>query len=200
MEGSIYETRKSIRKFTGEPLSNEDVLDILDAGRIAPSAKNRQPWRFIVYKNEEKKKLLQAMEVGISQQEKSIFMPKKAKKGLSSAKNTKRIMDEADVIILVVNVNGSSPFKPVVAHKRITEILDAQSIGACFENMCLRATEKGIGSLWIGNTFHAYKALCDFAGISKKEQLAGALALGIPAESPAGRPRKNLGDLYEIRG
>lgn len=40
--------RRSIRKFTGQPVAREDVLTILEAGRWAPSGLNNQPWRFLV--------------------------------------------------------------------------------------------------------------------------------------------------------
>ena len=40
--------RRSIRRFTPEPLTREQIETILEAGRRAPSGKNSQPWRFIV--------------------------------------------------------------------------------------------------------------------------------------------------------
>ncbi|CCO22343.1 nitroreductase family protein [Maridesulfovibrio hydrothermalis] len=40
--------RRSIRKFTDEPVSREDITAILEAGRWAPSGRNNQPWRFMV--------------------------------------------------------------------------------------------------------------------------------------------------------
>lgn len=40
--------RRSVRKFTGQPVERQDVLAILEAGRWAPSGKNNQPWRFLV--------------------------------------------------------------------------------------------------------------------------------------------------------
>lgn len=40
--------RRSIRKFTEEAVSREDILTILEAGRWAPSGLNNQPWRFLV--------------------------------------------------------------------------------------------------------------------------------------------------------
>lgn len=44
---SIF-TRRSIRSFTDKPVSQEDIRYILKAAMAAPSAKNTQPWRFIV--------------------------------------------------------------------------------------------------------------------------------------------------------
>ena len=46
----IFETirnRRSIRKFTGEPIPREDLEKIVDAGRLAASGSNIQPWEFI---------------------------------------------------------------------------------------------------------------------------------------------------------
>ncbi|KKN30751.1 hypothetical protein LCGC14_0831020, partial [marine sediment metagenome] len=40
--------RKSIRKFKPDPVKKEIIERVLEAGRMAPSAKNRQEWRFIV--------------------------------------------------------------------------------------------------------------------------------------------------------
>lgn len=41
-------TRRSIRKYTGAPVGREDLVKIVDAGRLAASGVNRQPWEFIV--------------------------------------------------------------------------------------------------------------------------------------------------------
>ncbi|MBC8181673.1 nitroreductase family protein [candidate division KSB1 bacterium] len=41
-------TRRSIRKYTEQPVSEDDVNDLLKAGMAAPSANNCQPWHFIV--------------------------------------------------------------------------------------------------------------------------------------------------------
>ncbi|MFU8891933.1 MAG: nitroreductase family protein [Anaerosomatales bacterium] len=41
-------TRRSIRRFTGEPVTEEQIETVLRAAQAAPSANNQQPWRFIV--------------------------------------------------------------------------------------------------------------------------------------------------------
>lgn len=40
--------RRSIRKYTDDPVAREDIMTILEAGRWAPSGLNNQPWRFLV--------------------------------------------------------------------------------------------------------------------------------------------------------
>lgn len=47
-------TRRSIRRYTSEPVTVEDVRTILEAGMNAPSANNSQPWQFIVVDEREK--------------------------------------------------------------------------------------------------------------------------------------------------
>ncbi len=44
-------TRRSIRKYTGQPVDEADLRAILRAGCYAPSANNRQPWHFIVIRD-----------------------------------------------------------------------------------------------------------------------------------------------------
>jgi nitroreductase len=45
--------RRSVRNYTGEPIPLEDLETIVDAGRLAASGGNRQPWDFIVITNRE---------------------------------------------------------------------------------------------------------------------------------------------------
>jgi len=54
----IIRTRRSIRKYEPEAISEEEISKILEAGRWAPSAGNSQPWRFIVLRSEDMKKKL----------------------------------------------------------------------------------------------------------------------------------------------
>lgn len=47
-ENAIYD-RRSIRKYQDREVSAEYIEQLIDAARMAPSAKNRQPWKYIVY-------------------------------------------------------------------------------------------------------------------------------------------------------
>ena len=52
--------RRSVRKFTNQPVPSSFITEIVEAGRNAPSACNRQPWRFYVLLSEEAKAQLQS--------------------------------------------------------------------------------------------------------------------------------------------
>jgi len=48
----LIKKRRSIRKYTSEPVSDGDIRTLLEAAMAAPSANNSQPWEFIVVRDE----------------------------------------------------------------------------------------------------------------------------------------------------
>ncbi len=54
----IIQKRRSVREFTDEPVSDEKLRRVLEAARLAPSASNRQAWKFVVVKDSNKRKAL----------------------------------------------------------------------------------------------------------------------------------------------
>lgn len=193
---SIY-NRRSIRRFQEKEVPLECLYEIIKAGIAAPSSKNRQPWKYIVFGNEKKKELLNAMKIGLAREDRGITALPKSRFGISDAKNTLRIMEEAPVIIIVLNIYASSPFLQIDSDERISEICDSLSIGASIENMILAAEDMGLGSLWIANTCFAYSELTEYLETDK--QLVGAIAIGYANERPTQRPRKPLEEIAEFR-
>ncbi len=54
-------SRRSIRRYSGAPVSDEDVRSLLEAAMAAPSANDRQPWRFVLIRDREKLQRLAAV-------------------------------------------------------------------------------------------------------------------------------------------
>ena len=52
--------RKSVRAWAGRPVEDEKLREVLEAGRLAPSASNRQEWRFVVVRDEGARRALAA--------------------------------------------------------------------------------------------------------------------------------------------
>lgn len=195
-DSSIF-NRRSIRKFLNKEVSISAINEIIEAGRAAPSAKNIQPWRYIVLGNKHKQEFLDCMEKGILREETEVsYMPKK-KQGILFAKNTLRIMREAPIIICILNIKAKFPFSQISGSERALEIVDTLSIGASIENMLLRADEIGLATLWIANTLYAYRELTEYLGI--EEQLVGAVAVGYADEAPQQPPRKSLEEITEYK-
>lgn len=186
--------RRSIRKYKNTPVSKEQISEILQAGMLAPSSKNRQPWRFIVTTGASKEEACKVMEKGISREKESPFIPE-SRPYISGAEHTLQIMRQAPVAIFIVNEIASPFDKTLTMDERVSEICNAQSIGAAIENMTLTATELGLGSLWICDTFFAQKELSEWLN----GELYAALAIGYAEENPCARPRKKPENIIEWR-
>ena len=171
----VIQKRRSIRKYLPKKVEKEILKKILEQGILAPSAKNGQPWRFIVIQGEEALKNKIADLVQKSGEERIA----QGKKG-ESIINTANIMKQAPVLVLVFNSFGEHFLEP-----------NMQSIGACIENICLQATNLGLGSLWIANTNYA-KTEIEALFPSQQGNLSAAISLGYADENPLARPRKTI--------
>ena len=191
------EDRRSIRKYKTSEINKTLIENIIYSATLAPSAKNRQPWKFIVYQGKEKDKLVEVMRHGINSEKLTHKLMPEWAFAIPDAENTVRIMEEAPCLIAVLNTNQKTPFENIGNEKRIVEICDTLSIGAAVENMILTATGYGLGTLWIANTCFAYNELIDFIGTDN--QLTGIVAVGFANEVPAKRPRKPLADIVDYR-
>ncbi len=188
--------RRSVRAYLSRPVSPADIETVLRAGALAPSSKNRQPWRFTVTLGEKKAEALAAMARGLEEEARRPLLPESARH-LSGAERTLSVMAQAPAVIFVTNPLGRDPRQASNTDERVSELCNAQSLGACLENMALQATALGLGSLWICDTYFAYDALTAWLG--GQGALAAAMALGYAAETPPPRPRKPLEELVEWR-
>ena len=70
------------------------------------------------------------------------------------------------------------------------------SIGGAIEHICLRATDLGLGSLWIRDTTYSQKEIAKLIGYENMEVIS-AISIGYPNQSPKQRPRKELKEILE---
>ena len=193
---TAIQERRSIRKYKNTPISPKTIALVLRAGCQAPSSKNRQPWRFVVCAGAAKAEMLSAMDAGLQREAQHPLLPGSTQY-LTGAVRTPDIMAQAAAVILVANTLGLPVDQPLTPEQRIFELCNAQSIGACMENMSLAASRMGLGSLWICDTYFAFEELN--AWLHVQGQLIAAMALGYPDESPLPRPRKDFDHLVEWR-
>lgn len=173
--------RRSVRFFKSNPISKVDMREILRAGMWAPSAKNRQPWKFVVVRGKSKDEMLALMEKGIERSEKGEGVLAGSSDLYTNARFTLKCMKEAYNIVFIVNPSGRDIEEEWTPADKIHELSDVQAIGAAAQNMALQATSMGIGSLWIGNIFFAYEELTEWLG---KGQMVLAMAFGYPNHNP----------------
>lgn len=189
--------RRSIRKYTSANIDKSIIDEMIYSATLAPSAKNRQPWQFIVYQGAAKDKLVDVMRNGVKSEKLNPCLMPKWNFAIPDAENTVCIMEMAPCLIAVLNTNQKTPFDNIESEDRIVEICDSLSIGAAIENMILTATDHGLGTLWIANTCFAYNDLISYIGT--EHQLTGIIAVGYADEHPDKRPRKDIDKIVEYR-
>jgi F420 biosynthesis protein FbiB-like protein len=175
--------RRSIRKFKDEPLPDEVVRQILTAATLAPSAKNRQPWRFHVITGEKRAAMVQVMREGLENM-------KASGQDVGSAVGTARVMAQAPVTVFVFNPQGLHPWLARSIDQMFEDLVNIQSISAAIQNMLLAAQALGVGSLWICDVFYAYEELRTWLG--EEGEMIAAVSLGYADESPGARPRRTV--------
>lgn len=186
--------RRSIRKYDATLISHDDIEIIILAGMQAPSAKNRQPWKFIVVEGNAKIDMLKVMNNGLERETHKPTLPK-SEKYIDGAKHTISIMEQAPVTIFVINSLNAMGNFPADWEARFYETANIQSVGACIQNMLLVATNLGLGSLWNCDIYFAYEEISEW--LNTREQIVAAVSFGVPAENPSARPRNNIADLVE---
>lgn len=156
------EDRRSIRKFKNIDVDNELIIKLLEVARIAPSAKNLQPWRFYIAKGDIKNKIAQLMK----------DYHKNNPINTAGMLSTANAIEEAPVLILVFRKGDGISL----------ERNDILSIGASIEHILLKATELGLGSLWICAMYKVRNEIARLVGSDL--ELYSAIAIGHPDESP----------------
>jgi len=170
--------RRSIRRFSKRPIEKEEIIEILEAARRAPSSSNSQPWHFIVVDDTKKiGAIVRAAPFG-----------------------TKSIISFArDAQVLIVCC-----YKKKITH-HLAQLFGHDNhlidVAIATDHLVLRATDLGIGSCWIG--WFDEKKVKRLLDIPRNFRIAVMVALGYP-EGPStddgiggiqARPRKSLSEI-----
>jgi nitroreductase len=198
--------RTSIRRFKQAPVPDEDIRKILDAGRLAPSANNTQPWSFLVIKD---RAVLAAMAVAVRQQiDRMIPYAEDDKQAqrLAAYKGTYYTFFENAPAVIAVFLEGydagtekilAKMGYPAEDIKRLRPAPGLQSVAAAVEHMLLAAHALGYGSCWMTGPLVAQESFEKLLGYGKEKFIAALLPVGVPEENPQARPRKTLSELIK---
>ncbi len=177
--------RHSIRTFTDQHLTDEEIKTLLHAANAAPSAHNQQAWRFIVLRGEKKQ------ELGRLVTDRSASFPRPAAALLRMA--AKSIVS-SPVVIAVANTgdlirHGTDLFKveKEIAHD-FFRTMEIQSSAAAVQNILLAATSLGLGTVWLGVLYLIKDDVLRFLGEPEGEFMA-VVPVGHPAR-PSSGPHK----------
>lgn len=181
----MINTRRSIRKYKSDQISDQDLKEIVEAGLMAPSAVNLQPWYFVVIKDPAHMKTLANIMDEVSlQMEPSLKkrFPKHPHVVEESTQFIKRL-GGAPVCILAFQFETEY-------NKTQSSII--QSISAAIENMLLVAWDKDIGSCWLTAPLEvgAEEEIRQCFAPDKGD-LVAMITMGYPDQAPKCPPRKN---------
>ena len=181
--------RRSIRKFKSDPVPQDILKKILEAGTLAPSGKNKQPWKFYVVQGNKRMEMTREMQKGITRLEGMGV-------GTGSARYSLEVMKQAPVTVIIFNPTSKHPLLERDTLETYSDVVDIQSVGAAIQNMCLAAVDLGLGSLWICDVFFGYEELCAWLG--EKGQMIAALSLGYTVQDSQPRPRRGVTEVTEF--
>jgi nitroreductase len=163
----LIKTRQSDRNYTGKKVEKEKIDRVIEAARLAPSACNAQPWKFIVVDDPQKLKQLS-----------------EAASGKLTGMNT--FTGEAPLIVVVIREkpNFSSRIGGKIK-KRDYSLID---IGIASEHICLQAETEGLGSCMIG--WFDEKMVKKILDIPSSKRVELLITIGYPGKPKREKRRK----------
>jgi nitroreductase len=166
----IITGRRSIRSYTDQAVSGEDLDIILEAARWAPSWANTQCWEIVLVRDGGRKKALQDI------------------LGRNPAHNA--IVD-ADLVLVVVGKKGRAGFKKEGPTTRYGDWM-MFDLGIVTQNICLAAHALDLGTVIVGSFDH--DAVEEVLDIPDAHAVAVMIPLGHPAEPARTPPRRKITD------
>lgn len=162
----LVSKRQSIRSYLDKSVDREKIEKCLEAGRLAPSAVNAQPWQFIVIDDPTLKNQV-------------------AEKTFSKIISFNRFSLQAPVLIIVLSDNSGflNKIKKTIKNRQFNPI----DIGIAVENICLQATEEGLGTCILG--WFDEKGIRDLLDIPEDKKVELVITMGYPTSTEI-RPKK----------
>jgi nitroreductase len=170
----LARNRQSVRAYQDKPVEREKIERCLEAGRLAPSARNAQPWQFVVIDDLELK-------------------DKVARKTFNKIVSFNRFSLQAPVLIIVISENKGiiNKIGRAIKNKQFNLV----DIGIAVENICLQATEEGLGTCILG--WFDETGVKELLNIPQSKTIELIVTMGYPQSSEI-RPKKRK-ELDEIR-
>lgn len=187
----LVEKRHSVRKFKKDIPPKEDIMKIINAARLAPSARNEQMWYFVAVYNDQIKKDLRLAAINKYDQLKAFPAAKSKQQEIEASKNYASFFADAPVVIAVFMKPVLSSIEQILIDcyfpdtviRRIRPMPDIQSIGASIENILLASEALGYGACWMTAPLIGYQEMEKILGVDPEYHLTALIAFGKPDEN-----------------
>lgn len=201
----VLTRRRSIRRFTGDPVPEDDLLRIVRAGGLAPSAGNQQMWRFLVVRSrpmieQMHRAVMDAVEEVLSWEESREYEAR-----VSGMRHGATFFAQAPVTIAVLSKAYDQPLDrhilPARGYSfeqiyRLRGDPGRQSVGAAIQSMLLMAQALGYGACWMCGPLVAGPALERLLKVEEPWRLVALVPVGVPAQDLSAPNRKPLEEIY----
>jgi F420 biosynthesis protein FbiB-like protein len=188
---NFLRTRRSIRRFKADRVPDSVIERILTTATFAPSAHNRQPWRFVIVKDSSVKTRLGE---AITYKMRADMQAENADESdIEKRVNTSlRRMNEAPlVIILCCDVEDVRIDTPQEA------VMGVQSTAAAGLQLLLAAYAEGLGGNWICWPLYAQEATRAALDLPEAWEPQAMYFLGYPDETPEAKKRKSIKEIIK---
>jgi nitroreductase len=177
----LIRARRSVRRYKPDPVSEDLVQKVLEAGRWAPSGANTQPWEFIVVQDVSLRAAMAQLLIEDRERLKG-YDPNFPGTGVNYLK-------DVPVMIVVCADPRFINFYPLGARR---EVIFYFSIAAAIENMFLAAWALGLGTAWLTIRDGSEEALRQLLGIPRGLEVHAVMPIGYPAVAEKDSYRREL--------
>lgn len=188
----VVRMRRSIRQFTPEPVDDADLRAILEAGQLAPSPKNIQPWHFVVIRDRQTIDNLRDMVGAVLDARIREAENKARKKSLKNDRFGTLNVFGAPVVIVVL----ARPFPNTDPENQPIFNQGLQGVAAAIENMHLASVSLGYGGCWAVLPLEfARREIEGLLSIHPPWFAVALLSVGVPAKWPSPTRRTPLEEI-----
>ncbi|RAV08332.1 nitroreductase family protein [Paenibacillus contaminans] len=206
---SIVLGRRSIRKFTEESISVEDIRELIDCARFAPSDTNSQTWQFIAVTNRDKIKEIEQFTWeelrSRAEDAEKRGLEREARLLVRSFGPYATAFADAPVLIVCLATPYNSKFREKIFEPIALvpdHVWDEEGIkSSCLasQNLMLAAHAKGLATCpMTGPVLLASDRLRAYLDVPAECQINMVIALGHPAETPGQLARKPVDEILTI--
>jgi coenzyme F420-0:L-glutamate ligase/coenzyme F420-1:gamma-L-glutamate ligase len=180
----VVEGRRSIRRYMRKGVERSALTRILQAATCAPSAHNRQPWRWIVIQDEARKRTL-AESMGVALARTRIADGDEPEEVQVDVDRSIERICQAPVVLLLCLTMEEMDRYPDPDRTQAEYLMAVQSVAMAGQNLMLSAHAEGLGSSWMCAPLFAPDSVHAVLDIPPDWTPQGLILVGHP-ESPGG--------------